>query len=193
MHYADVLLSETDGRFYTGTTADLGKRLGLHAAGRVRSTGQRPLKLLYYEACLHPEDAYRRERFLTSGKGGRYLGRRRGLRRGGLGSPVTGAVSSGKEIPLRVEGHRREVAGDLCRLPDHPQHRLGDLDLAEGQRAPDPDHARVGRGSEPDGLERRGDGLLIRVEADRELGVLGDEANTRAPGATPPRSGFSKR
>ena len=74
MHYTYVLLSETDGRFYTGTTGDLRKRLELHTAGRVRSTAsRRPLKLLYYGACLHPEDAYRRERFLKTGKGGRYL------------------------------------------------------------------------------------------------------------------------
>lgn len=74
MHYTYVLLSETDGRFYTGTTRDLQKRLDQHAGGRVRSTTyRRPLKLLYYEACLKPEDAYRRERFLKTGKGGRYL------------------------------------------------------------------------------------------------------------------------
>ena len=74
MHYRYVLLSETDGRFYTGTTGDLQKRLDQHAGGRVRSTAyRRPLKLLYDEACLEPEDAYRRERFLKTGKGGRYL------------------------------------------------------------------------------------------------------------------------
>jgi putative endonuclease len=32
-----------------------------------------PLKLIYYEACLSPDDAFRRERFLKTGKGGRYL------------------------------------------------------------------------------------------------------------------------
>ena len=74
MHYTYVLLSETDGRFYTGTTRDLQKRLDQHAGGRVRfTTYRRPLKLLYYEACLKPEDAHRRERFLKTGKGGRYL------------------------------------------------------------------------------------------------------------------------
>ena len=74
MHYTYVLLSEADRRFYMGTTSDLRKRVGLHATGRVRSTtDRRLLKLIYYEACLHLEDAYRRERFLKSGKGGRYL------------------------------------------------------------------------------------------------------------------------
>jgi len=74
MHYTYVLLSEADGRFYTGTSGDLRERLKLHEAGRVRSTtSRRPLKLIYYEACLSPDDAYRRERFLKTGKGGRYL------------------------------------------------------------------------------------------------------------------------
>lgn len=74
MHYTYVLLSEADGRFYTGTTRDLRNRVALHASGRVHSTAyRRPLRLIYYEACLSPDDAYRRERFLKTGKGGRYL------------------------------------------------------------------------------------------------------------------------
>ena len=35
-----------------------------------------PLKLIYCEACLSPDDAFRRERFLKTGNGGRYLKRR---------------------------------------------------------------------------------------------------------------------
>ena len=31
---------------------------------------------MYYEACLSPDDAYRRERDLKSGRGGRYLRQR---------------------------------------------------------------------------------------------------------------------
>jgi putative endonuclease len=74
MHYTYVLLSEVDGRFSMGTTGDLRKRVKLHAIGRVRSTSyRRPLNLIYYEACSSLEDAYRRERFLKSGRGGRYL------------------------------------------------------------------------------------------------------------------------
>ena len=46
----------------------------MHAAGQVRSTSyRRPLMLVYHEACLSTEDAYRRERYLMSGRGGRYL------------------------------------------------------------------------------------------------------------------------
>ncbi|PYP71752.1 MAG: hypothetical protein DMD41_11295 [Gemmatimonadetes bacterium] len=43
-----VLLSERDGRFYTGSTGDLRARFRDHNAGRVHSTAyRRPLRLLY--------------------------------------------------------------------------------------------------------------------------------------------------
>jgi len=38
MHYTYVLLSEAEGRFYTGYTADLRRRLGGRKHGRVRWT-----------------------------------------------------------------------------------------------------------------------------------------------------------
>ncbi len=74
MLYTYVLLSERDGRFYTGTTGDLRQRIRYHAKGDVASSAyRRPLRLIYYEGCLKAEDAYRRERFLKTGKGKRYL------------------------------------------------------------------------------------------------------------------------
>ncbi len=74
MHFSYVLLSDRDNRFYTGTTSDLRRRIHQHTEGRVRSTAyRRPLKLIYYEACLSSDDALRRERFLKTGKGKRYL------------------------------------------------------------------------------------------------------------------------
>ena len=77
MEYTYVLLSERDGRFYTGSTSDLRARFRDHNAGRIRSTAyRRPLKLIYYEACAHLADARRRERFLKTGKGKRYLNNR---------------------------------------------------------------------------------------------------------------------
>ncbi len=77
MNYSYVLLSERDGRFYVGSTSDLRGRLQEHNAGRVRSTSyRRPLRLIYYEASLSIEDARRRERYLKSGRGGRYLKQR---------------------------------------------------------------------------------------------------------------------
>jgi putative endonuclease len=84
--YTYVLLSELDGEWYTGTASDLRLRVKQHAEGRVRSTAsRRPFRLVYYEACLEGTDAHRRERFLKTGKGKRFLRNRlagfiRGLR-----------------------------------------------------------------------------------------------------------------
>jgi len=77
MHYVYVLHSTNDQNFYTGSTGDLRKRLEEHNRGYVRSTKhRRPLTLIYYEACLNKDDAERRERYLKSGMGKRYLKQR---------------------------------------------------------------------------------------------------------------------
>ena len=77
MHYTYVLSSEKDGRFYIGRSADLRTRLKQHVRGGVSSTAyRRPLHLAYYEACHSADDAARRERYLKSGRGGRYLRQR---------------------------------------------------------------------------------------------------------------------
>ena len=74
MYYVYVLLSERDGNFYTGSTPDLKRRLAAHSAGKVPSTrDRRPLKLIYFEASLSKADAIRRERYLKTGMGKRYL------------------------------------------------------------------------------------------------------------------------
>jgi putative endonuclease len=74
MRYAYVLLSERDGEFYIGSTGNLRERFRQHDEGHVRSTSyQRPLRLIYYGGCLNPDDARRRERYLKTGRGGRYL------------------------------------------------------------------------------------------------------------------------
>lgn len=74
MYCTYVLLSEQDKRLYTGTTRDLQVRLREHKKGWVHSTSyRRPLGLVYYRACLSADDAFRRERFLKTGKGKRYL------------------------------------------------------------------------------------------------------------------------
>jgi putative endonuclease len=77
MYYTYVLYSEKDSQWYTGATSDLRARFLEHTAGRVRSTERRrPLKLVYYEGCLDREDAFRRERYLKTGRGKRYLRQR---------------------------------------------------------------------------------------------------------------------
>jgi putative endonuclease len=74
MHYVYLLISEKDGNFYTGSTNDLKRRFEEHNSGRVNSTeNRRPLKLIYYEACLNETDTRNRERYLKSGMGKKYL------------------------------------------------------------------------------------------------------------------------
>jgi putative endonuclease len=78
MKYSYVLLSDRDGKFYIGSTGDLRERLQQHNKGQVRSTVyRRPLRLIYHEGCLCADDARRRERYLKTGRGGRYLKQRR--------------------------------------------------------------------------------------------------------------------
>lgn len=73
-YFTYVLLSEKDSMFYTGYTHDLHIRLIQHNSGYVQSTyNRRPLKLIYYEACLSQVDALNRERYLKSGMGKRYI------------------------------------------------------------------------------------------------------------------------
>ncbi len=77
MYYTYVLHSSRDGKWYTGASSDLKARLKEHEHGKVPSTRfRRPLRLVSYEACLEAEDAYRRERFLKTGKAKRYLRQR---------------------------------------------------------------------------------------------------------------------
>ncbi len=69
-----VLCSGKDGQLYTGCTRDLRTRLELHNAGKVPSTAnRRPLHLIYYEACLNEQDAFRREKYLKTTYGKRYI------------------------------------------------------------------------------------------------------------------------
>ncbi len=71
--------SECDGQLYIGWTIDIAKRVIEHNEGRVTSTKyRRPLKLLYYEACLTKEGAVEREKQLKTGFGRAYLKRRIG-------------------------------------------------------------------------------------------------------------------
>ena len=69
-----MIQSAKDGKLYTGYTNDLRKRFTEHNAGKVISTKNRgPFELIYYEACLHEQDAAAREKYLKTGMGKRYL------------------------------------------------------------------------------------------------------------------------
>jgi putative endonuclease len=77
MYYNYILLSLKDGEWYTGAASDLKARLREHEQGQVVATRfRRPMRLIYYEACLEAADAYRRERYLKTGRGKRYLRQR---------------------------------------------------------------------------------------------------------------------
>ncbi len=74
MHYTYVLLSEKDMKFYIGYTKDLKLRFEQHNKGIVASTkDRRPLKLIYYEACVSQQDATKREKYLKTFNGRRFL------------------------------------------------------------------------------------------------------------------------
>ena len=74
MFYTYVLLSEKDGKLYTGYTQDLKLRFKQHENGYVESTkNRRPLKLIYYEACLKQEDALKREKYFKTYYGRMFL------------------------------------------------------------------------------------------------------------------------
>ena len=74
MVYVYVLQSIPDGKLYTGCTDDLRKRLLLHNSGKVKATKSRvPFELIYYEACLNTGDAFRREKYLKTAYGKRFI------------------------------------------------------------------------------------------------------------------------
>lgn len=72
--YTYVLKSRKDGRYYTGSTNDLKRRLEEHNSGQVESTKYRkPLDLVYFEARLNEHTSRLREQYLKSTWGKRYL------------------------------------------------------------------------------------------------------------------------
>jgi putative endonuclease len=72
--YVYVLRSLTDQKFYVGFTKNLRKRVEDHAIGLVLSTKRRnPFELVYWEGCLDQADAARREKYLKSSWGKRYI------------------------------------------------------------------------------------------------------------------------
>lgn len=74
MFYVYILRSKESGRWYTGCTSDLRKRLIEHNSGKSKYTkSSGPYELIYYEACLNEKDAFIREKYLKTGMGKRYL------------------------------------------------------------------------------------------------------------------------
>ena len=84
MYNTYVLESKKDTNLYIGWTNDLKERYKKHNEGKVESTkNRRPLKLIYYEACLSKQDAIKREKYFKTGFGRRFLKNRLAGSRGG--------------------------------------------------------------------------------------------------------------
>lgn len=67
MFYVYILKSRKDNKFYTGYTKNLKLRFEQHQKGLAVSTkNRRPVKLIYYEACLNQQDATHREKYLKT-------------------------------------------------------------------------------------------------------------------------------
>jgi len=74
MNYVYVLKSIKDNKLYIGSTSDIAKRIKSHNSGKVRSTkSRRPLELVYTESCNSVTASRKRENFLKSGQGRKWL------------------------------------------------------------------------------------------------------------------------
>src|SRR5690554_8034739 len=74
LFYTYILVIHKDLKIYTGCTSDLPSRFEDHQEGRVQSTKhRRPLRLIYFEACLNKDDAYKREKYLKTHYGKLFL------------------------------------------------------------------------------------------------------------------------
>ncbi len=70
MHYVYILKSVMTGRFYTGVTENIEKRLKNHNQGGTKSTKPFiPWKVAYKEEFVDKHQAYKREFYLKSPKG----------------------------------------------------------------------------------------------------------------------------
>lgn len=76
-YYIYVLESLGDHDLYIGYTVNLKRRILEHDRGLSFSTKSRiPFKLIHSEACLNELDAKRREKYLKTTQGRRFLGLR---------------------------------------------------------------------------------------------------------------------
>lgn len=74
MYYTYVLLSKKEKKLYLGFTQNLKTRMELHRRGfMMKGKNNGSLKLIYLEACLNKQDAVRRDKYLNSFLGRRYL------------------------------------------------------------------------------------------------------------------------
>ena len=73
-HFVYVLTSLKDGKLYTGFSSNPERRLKEHNSGKTTSLfKRRPLMIIYKEECVNELEARRRERFLKTGQGRKFL------------------------------------------------------------------------------------------------------------------------
>ncbi len=73
-YYTYVLKSLKDLNYYVGYTHNVINRVNEHNKGNVKSTRNRtPLQLVYWEGCLNQKDALKREKYLKTAWGKRYI------------------------------------------------------------------------------------------------------------------------
>src|SRR5436309_11185036 len=95
--YVYVLHSLADDQFYVGLTRDLPARLQAHNKGLVTSTKKRmPFELVYREGCLNESDAARREKYLKTAWGKRYIKTRLRRYQGGIEQKGCGSGERGE-------------------------------------------------------------------------------------------------
>ncbi|MDP3729690.1 MAG: GIY-YIG nuclease family protein [bacterium] len=71
MYYVYILKSKVTGRYYTGSTNDLKRRLYEHNNGKTRSLWKhRPLEIIKFEEYANMQDAKNRERQIKRYKSG---------------------------------------------------------------------------------------------------------------------------
>ena len=74
MFYIYVLKSNTHNTRYVGSCADIRYRLSEHNSGKVRYTkGRKPWTLIYSEVFNSRSEAVKREKYLKSGQGRKFL------------------------------------------------------------------------------------------------------------------------
>ena len=111
MFYTYVLKSEKDGVRYVGSGRNVSERLSRHNKGDCRFTkGHRPWQLIYTESFNTRSEAVRRERFLKSGQGRKFLDNI---------LPIAGGSSNGRTSAFEAEYEGSNPSPPaLGRIPD---------------------------------------------------------------------------
>ncbi|OGF47759.1 MAG: hypothetical protein A2231_10890 [Candidatus Firestonebacteria bacterium RIFOXYA2_FULL_40_8] len=74
MYTVYVLLSEKDGKTYTGCTNNIERRFSDHNNGKeIATKGRKPFKMIYSESYPDLSSARKREIFFKTGKGKEFI------------------------------------------------------------------------------------------------------------------------